>query len=191
MTAGRALSTIPATDIFVAQGKRREESQQGLAALDVAANSQIYLGLPDGQLWRHRDEIADRIVSTVIAHDIGQVMTLGATGYDNHPDHITSHEAAVSAVRILRTSYKRDIGLLALNNAHCGEVAVPGSPVSQQRKLQALALHESQFPLHLINGAQPPAGDITMGGFVIDAAFWDSFSPYHPLIVHGETYDAA
>lgn len=147
--------------------------------------------MPDGELWKHQAEITERLVSAVMANNVDRLMTLGASGYDHHPDHITSHEAAVHAVEILHRRYQRDIGLLALNNGHCGSETVHGTPHTRQRKLRALASHESQFPLEPLNGSAVSSGQLAMAGFAIDAGFWDSFSHYHPLILDGETYDAA
>lgn len=189
--ARKAQSTIPATVIFVTRGNRRNESERGLASLDVSPGGQIYLGLPDGELWQHQAEIAETIVSVVIRHNIGHVMTLGANGYDHHPDHIASHFAAANAVRTLRTHYDRNLNLLTLNNRHCGSEAVKSTTYLRQRKLGALASHQSQFPLSPLNGGFATEHSVVVEGFVIDPDFWNSFAHYQPLILRGETYDVA
>lgn len=189
--ARRAQSTIPVTVIFVARGNRRNESQRGLAALDIPLDGQIYLGLRDGELWRHQEEIEDKIVSAVIGYDIGHIMTLGADGYDQHPDHITSHLAAANAARTLRTKYSRDLGMLSLNSGHSGHDVVVGTPFLRQRKLGALASHQSQFPVMPLSESGINDRHVVVGGFAVDPDFWDSFSQYQALIMQGETYDYA
>lgn len=157
--------------------------------MDVSADNQIYLGLPDGELWRYEDEISDHIVRTVIRHGIRRLVTLGASGYDNHPDHITSHDAAVSAVVTLRSKYQRDIGLLALNSHHHGSVVAPATPHTRRRKLNALLSHASQFPLRHLDEHAGTEGALAMDGFAVDEDFWKSFVRYHPLVLNAETYN--
>lgn len=188
MTVRRALSTTAVTVIFVAHGNRRGESKAGLKVLDISVSRQTYLGLPDGRLWAHQAEITEHIVTTILSNDIGEVMTLGRHGYDEHPDHITTHLAAESAIRVLRRQFGRAVGLSALSQNHSGNHVTAVYGDTRQRKLGALAAHQSQFPIH---PADPEASGnkVTMDGYAIDGDFWESFGLYHPLVLHAETYD--
>ena len=179
------------TVIFVARGNRRSESQLGLAVLDVPLDGQIYLGLPDGELWRHQEEIEEEIVSAVITFGIGHIMTLGANGYDHHPDHITSHLAATNAARTLRKRYGCDLGMLSLNSEHSGHDVVVGTPFLRQKKLGALASHQSQFPVAPLSEGSQTDHHVVVEGFAVDPEFWESFAHYQALIMQGETYDFA
>lgn len=137
----------------------------------------------------YQEQIAEQIVSLVIGHDIGQIMTLGADGYDHHPDHIASHMAAESAARTLRTLYGRDLGMLTLNSTHRGHDAVESTPFLRQRKLGALASHQSQFPVEPLSERSGTKHHVAIEGFAIDADFWNNFADYQALIMQGETYD--
>ncbi len=159
-----------------------------MAMLDVTASRQVYLGLPDGQLWQHEAEIAEQLIALALMHNITRFLTLGRSGYDEHPDHITTHLAAETAARTLRSRHEHGMGVLALSATHNGNHRIAAHTASRQRKLGAIASHQSQFPISIASGKSD--GDVVqLDGYEVESGFWNSFSTYHTLILHGETYE--
>lgn len=123
------------------------------------------MGLPDGELPTVRDTLTKEIAQAIQTLGVTRIHTLGQSGYDGHPDHQATHQAATDAVRTLELLQPPRIW--ALNAAHSGELRTTGDPY---RKLGAMACHISQFALD-------------------DPQFWHQFSLYTPLIWEQETYD--
>lgn len=149
-----------------------------MSQLGFSLENQHYLDLPDGELSAYQDEITEQIIATIALRGISQIVTLGRQGYDEHPDHITTHLAAEAAAKELRATCERRLGLLALNAVHNGEHRRLANLALLRRKLGAMACHRSQFPI-----------EVDHEGATIDTEFWQSFSHYHPLIFYGETYN--
>jgi LmbE family N-acetylglucosaminyl deacetylase len=173
---------------FVADGKRRLESQEGLRYLGIPTESQEYLDLPDGELWAHEATISARVVAMVVARGIKRIITLGRAGYDGHPDHIATHMAAETAVKTLRVEHDVQVEHIALNAHHEGEYKIAVTAQSQERKFGALACHQSQFRVQLLAGTTYEKHS-EIAGWSVEEDFWSSFSLYHPLILKAETYD--
>lgn len=116
---------------------------------------------------KHREQLADIIVRRIHALGSTAIATLGDHGYCGHSDHSAAHHAALDA----QATLAKDgiiLPVLALNNDHEGDVVVP---VNRERKLAALALHETQF------------------GFLRDTPeLPESHQIYEPLL-RAETYD--
>jgi LmbE family N-acetylglucosaminyl deacetylase len=174
---------------FVANGYRATlESAPALTRLGIPASPerQIFLGEPDGDLTSRQDVIAKHISSIVTRHAIRRVVSLGDYGFNGHPDHIASHQAAVLAVDELRED-GYNISHLALNHAHRGERVIVATPEMQIRKLGAMSCHRSQFGINAYGPGCEQA--IILGGYAIDPDFWSGFQPFKPLVTDRETYD--
>lgn len=185
-------STVNHTAIpdFVIAGQRRQESVNGLQALGVKHERQVYLGLQDGDLERSRKELAEAIVDVALERRVGQIFTLGNNGFDGHPDHVSSHQAAVLAVKKLHDlgSY---VSLLGLSSSHDGRHAVEGSDRARSTKLHAMSSHTSQFPIWSAGKYDFSGEPVEVSGYKIEPGFWNDFQTYHPLIMNAETFDAA
>jgi LmbE family N-acetylglucosaminyl deacetylase len=122
------------------------------------------LGLPDGSINR-----GGQLQASVneVAFDFGpnRIFTLGSLGYDLHPDHIASHEAALGAVSLLRDA-GNEVEAWSLNSDHEGEFQ--GGDYWQ--KTGAIALHASQT-------VSP------------DLDHWGGTDLYTPLVVKGEHFE--
>lgn len=95
------------------------------------------------------------------------IATLGLNGFCGHHDHVATHHAAVDA-QVQLAQQDIHIPILALNHDHRGSIKVP---VHRDRKLAALAMHESQF------------------GFITRLSeLPQSYTLYSPLLIT-ETYD--
>lgn len=103
----------------------------------------------------------------VMTHGISRLVTTGEHGYDNHPDHIAMHIAAVAAARLVHLS-GHGVEVWALNREHRGTFAVWGD---RDRKLGAIGCHSTQK-------VHP------------DLLHWGGTDTYTPLIAGPETYDA-
>lgn len=172
---------------FCRSGRRRGESQRGLAKLGVPLKRQVYLGLPDGEGERLEPELTQQIVEVADVYAIGRLVTLGAEGYDQHTDHKAAHRAAVAAKRQLEAARHRPVPLFALDNQHTGEHTVFARGDTRRTKLAAMACHPSQFAISQPSG-RTGLGAVKVDGHVIDPGFWSGFRVYHPLILRGETY---
>ncbi len=140
----------------------------------------------DRELWQDAALLRDAIVSFASSAAIGRIISLGNTGYDSHPDHVTSHQAVEESVKILRGQLGRNTVHLALNADMAGSEVVQARSQVRRQKLDAMSCHASQFPIQPFNIESPD--DVVVGGYGIKKSFWDSFA-YKPLILLGETYD--
>lgn len=128
-------------------------------------------------MFEHEDTLAEVITELLAVQGMQRIVTLGRAGYDGHPDHVTTHLAGERAIKQLAQT-DRQLEHLALNDTHTGEWHRPATDL--WCKLGAMSCHASQFAI-----TRHP------GHLAIEPAFWESFSPYHPLILQGETYDLA
>jgi LmbE family N-acetylglucosaminyl deacetylase len=132
--------------------------------LGVSLSRQVYLGLPDGAITANN--IFQSSLNQVAVDFVpDRVFTLGRRGYDLHPDHVSSHEAALGAVSLLRES-GRDVGIWALDEYHQGEL-LDGD---YWNKIGAMAMHVSQT-------------------VSTDFDHWGGTDFYTPLIVKGEHFE--
>jgi LmbE family N-acetylglucosaminyl deacetylase len=164
-TDGKASTVDLKGNGFVESGRRREESYHGLEYLGVPRNQQLYLSLPDGELENHIPQLRDAILEAMSSCAVNSLVTLGPDGYDDHPDHKASHNAALMSACELDPDKQPDI--FALNSQHSGRHVAGGHT---WKKLTAMAHHQSQFDLD-------------------NPDFWQEFEPYAPLICQQETYD--
>ena len=171
---------------FVRNGRRREESSEGLLRSGISEVNQHFLGLADGKLSETAvsEQITKALFVLLQDRDITDVYTLGVHGYDGHPDHIATHRAATKAVRLFNSEYAKNVSLHALAADNHGAQAIP---VNTAQKLFAMSAHKSQF---LIRNPSEVAFDngVTIEEYSIDRDFWKSFEPYHSLILEQETY---
>lgn len=128
--------------------------------MGVPLRRQIYLGLPDGNLAGHGNQLAEHIGAIVDAIQPAHIYTTGPDGYDGHGDHIAVHAATLQAAAGEQTIW----GLAA---DHQGALSVTGNT---NRKLGALSFHASQR--------------VTQ-----DMTRWGDTDVYTPLIVGAETYN--
>ncbi len=173
---------------FIVERKRKQESERGLACLGLTLKQQTYLGLPDGNLTKHLPDMTEQIITFVNRHDVFRVFTLGRDGYDNHPDHVATHNAAETAIGILNEQYGKHLTLLALNNLQGGSHALVATEDSRKLKLAAMSCHKSQFVIAPFKEYEDKTCH-QLDGFAIQASCWKHLSIYHPLILQGETYD--
>lgn len=168
---------------FVHSGKRQQESAEGLRRSGVPPEGQHFLSLPDGKLSdsTYYEQLVQSLQELLLAEPISEIYTLGAQGYDGHPDHIATHKALLEAVK--RTNCNATI--YGLNANHSGSRVIP---VHTHRKLYAMSAHGSHFLIH--DSEQLPFTKSTpVSGYSIDTDFWEYFTPYHRLILEQETYD--
>jgi LmbE family N-acetylglucosaminyl deacetylase len=144
--------------------RRRRESQASLSFYGV--RNQIYLELPDGELWPNIAYLQQALGEVIAREEISRVVTTGKKGYDKHPDHIALHAAAVEAARAASLA-GQDIEVWALIDRHEGEQKMFGDI---SLKLGAMALHRTQR-------VHP------------DLTLWGGSTLYTPLILGPETYD--
>ena len=76
---------------------RRAESSVAAERLGLAAVPRIHLGLPDGGLGRHEDELTERLADQVRDDDV----VLAPWSGDGHPDHEACGRAAGAVARTL------------------------------------------------------------------------------------------
>lgn len=107
----------------------------------------------------------------VLEHHITALATMGPDGYDGHPDHIATHQAALQAQRLLHEQ-NYSVYVLALRRDGAGEVVFA---VDRERKMAALAHHATQMPLDA-------HGQLDVQRFLQEHA------AYSPLLER-ETYD--
>ncbi|GEM_PF-1960927 len=153
---GATLHTLTATDGEASNrgnpeglGKqRRSEAIEALDGYGVLRENQHFLELPDGKLSSkehpdiNRGIIKAEIGRLLVAHDVQIVVTLGQHGYDNHPDHIAVHDAALTAARI-HAADNPDLRLFGLTRNDTPLQIV----VDATLKLLRLRPHRSQVEL--------------------------------------------
>jgi LmbE family N-acetylglucosaminyl deacetylase len=174
---------------FVKAGKRRQEAAEAYKRLHVAPRQQHYLGLPDGELYLPHWQLAlaSNIGGITLKEGISQLFTLGSDGFDNHPDHIATHEASVEAQKLLASAGK-EVSVWELKSNQLGEIVVP---VNASEKLQLAEAH-SQFelwPVALKDVEAMSPGDDTIGGYIFSKDTRERMRPYDSLLEQ-ETYTA-
>ncbi|PID32474.1 hypothetical protein CR970_00355 [Candidatus Saccharibacteria bacterium] len=157
---------------------REEESQHSLAVLGVEHHRQQYSRLPDTKLVNYTGALALSIASHAIENDLYDYYTLGEYGYDGHPDHQATHQAARLAAAILRLTQSRPLQLWSLtadiDHAHTT------IPTTTTPKLAALSRHETQMPLR-----HDTQGSI----HITDGTYWEQFvDQYGTLLYENEHY---
>lgn len=173
--------------MFIAERKRLGESTEGLERAGIPKTNQIYLHLPDGSLNRPDvfAKLLENLQQVIESHPFDHIYTLGAAGYDGHPDHIATHQAAVQVTEDIYSKTGRVIAIRALNESGGG---TEKHPVKAAQKLHAMSAHKSQFKIRDKSEGAYPTG-LNIDDLSVDADFWEYFKPYHTVITIAETYD--
>lgn len=135
---------------------RRTEARDAMALLGVPAEQLHFLDLPDGRLTAEQARLMSGIESLI--ERLRPRTVMAPFRYDQHPDHLAVHRAAVAAlrgradIRLLQYFVYYRYPLLAepdirrwVAPRHC--VGVDMAPV-RTRKRQALACYRSQVERH-------------------------------------------
>jgi LmbE family N-acetylglucosaminyl deacetylase len=154
-------------------GIRLREAAAAYSDYGIPHDRQYYLGLPDGRLHEatHHAQLSRSFQKLFAALGVTVVITPGELGFDGHRDHQAVHMAALHAVGALRSDgiLMRLFGLDSEGLIHVD--------VDEQRKLNVLANHRTQFSMQLVNGAwQPTAQSRAL------------LSPYEHLLHDSERY---
>lgn len=147
--------------------RRRRESVVAAAALGVDADRLVHLGIPDGEVAAHEDDVVAAVVELV--GDGRDALLVAPYRGDGHPDHeAAGRAAAVAAVRTDARLLEYPIWLL-----HAGEPsALEGVEVvhlaldehERAAKRQAIAAHGSQVhPL-----SDEPGDEVLLGEHVLE-----------------------
>jgi LmbE family N-acetylglucosaminyl deacetylase len=136
--------------VFVATGKRREESIAALGLLGIVKQRQRYAEMPDGLLASHASRLGMVIATTAEAFGVDSIVSFGQDGFDNHADHVATYTAAQYAAA------ETGLDHFVRSAEPEGDISFGGSPAV---KLGAMALHRSQYPME-------------------DPVFWQKFQPY-------------
>lgn len=173
---------------YVVKGNRRKESHEGLRRTGIPLERQYYLNLPDGDLASstHFAQLVTALRHLILSEHITRIFTLGADGFDEHPDHIATHLATLKALEQIQQKHPSlAFEVYALNAHGRGEHIVS---VDTRRKLHAMCAHKSQF-LVSEQDEKDTKNCAIICGHSIDTDFWEYFKPYHQLILKQETYN--
>jgi len=83
------------------------------------------------------------------------IVTLGARGFDEHPDHSGTHDAACDASNILLQEYDLYTPVFGLNADGTGRFQIHLTDEMRRMKQAALTSHPSQMPLTKTGGLDP------------------------------------
>lgn len=143
---------------------RAAEAVEALTILGVPSSNVSFLGLPDGSLSRHRDEVSMRVAERV--QTIHADYVLVPFRYDRHPDHLALNRAVTKArltgcigatvveyfvyakSRMLRSGDVRDY-------VAAEDTVRVRDPGAAERKRAALACHRSQTTLFFRGQRRP------------------------------------
>ena len=152
---------------------REVESRLSLESLGVAADRQTYLHLPDTKLVKYTGTLALGIARHALHYNLSDYYTLGQSGYDNHPDHIATHQAAAIAQTLL--SRTQPIRIWELSPDGSADITVNAGHTP---KLGALAFHQTQMPLR----RDPLSGELC----ATDQRHWDKFIEVYGQVLFNE-----
>jgi LmbE family N-acetylglucosaminyl deacetylase len=153
---------------------RRGESIGGLAFLGVDHHRQAYIAYPDTKLVKYTHPLAMLITQHAVQHGIHDYFTLGQQGFDGHPDHIATHDAATLAQQQLYM-LGHPITLWALTADRSPDITKV--PSVHTPKLAAIAHHQTQMPL------QRDASGVLQ---VTDQSYWDWFVGIYGEVLFAE-----
>lgn len=172
VTDGEASHDSPgATAITALHDVRQRESRAGLDVLGVDSREVTRLGLPDGAVLRHGEQLRGHVRR--LLRPIDRVVTTWRL--DGHPDHEATAEAVAAACG--------ELGCELLEAPvwmwHWARPAQPGmpwhrlhacalSPASLTRKRQALDCHRSQL------APRGPALGPVLDDAIVERALWPS-----------------
>lgn len=168
LTDGDASHPSSPTHSRVALGeRRRRESIVAAAALGVDAERLVHLGIADGELAAHEDEVVAAIVE-LVGDGRGTLLVAPYRG-DGHPDHeAAGRAAAIAAVRTDARLLEYPIWLL-----HAGEPSALGDVQvvhlalddhERAAKQRAIDAHASQVhPL-----SDEPGDEVLLGEHVLE-----------------------
>lgn len=162
--ATSAVGTARAAGVTPRQlaGIRRAELAAALARLRVGAQV-TRLGMPDGRLADHEDDLRAAI-EAVVRGQSGRTVLLAPWEHDPHPDHRAAGRAALSTARRTRTdSWAYPVWLRHAYHPEAGEVPwaklrrVTLDPTERTVKRTAIAAYESQIrpPSQLVEAVLP------------------------------------
>ena len=146
--------------------RRRDESERGLAQLDVSAEAVTRLGLPDGKVTAHAGRLREALQPLLQADDI--VVTTWRL--DGHPDHDATGEATAEVCDAIGATLV-EAPVWMWHWSQPGDPRVPWhrlrplplSAPAHGRKISALAEHASQLCVR-------QQADGSRQGAVLDAA---------------------
>ena len=127
---------------------RRAEQDDALTELGLAGATVARLGIPDGSVANHEDELVDAIATVVDDEAIGSVLT--PWDHDHHADHETCGRAVRRARRHSASSYTIVSGLFwsMLREPAPPELALAALVLTSDemmRKSAAIRRHRSQI----------------------------------------------
>lgn len=149
MTDGSKGTNDPAADPEALVQTRRAE--QAAAAKHTGVQDLVWLPYADGEL-PETDEVRDRIIGLIRQIKPDLVMTIDPfIPYEAHPDHLRTGRLVLAAAlfaplpRFAPGSEPHEVPAVALAQTHRPNTYVDVT-VQFDRKLAALASHQSQFP---------------------------------------------
>jgi LmbE family N-acetylglucosaminyl deacetylase len=182
-TNGEA-STYGDTEVLSTQG-RRHEALRALRHYGVPEQHVRFGELPDGMLVDgYKDHLEGAILRALRTVPFAAVVTLGAIGYDRHPDHIAVHEASLAAAseHMREGNEVRAFGLTRGQGTYF-------IPADQTKKLGALAEHRTQFEISRSPNLLPNSSVMGETGLWVSADTRRRLGPYqlnHQLEVYKE-----
>lgn len=162
---------------------RSNESQAALGSIGVRLH--YLFDYPDGQLeaLEHTDRFSEDLAKLAfgLSGFYGgdwAFLTLGPDGKDGHPDHIASHNAALSASIKLAQRYDgMSVPVIGHNAEGTGAYKLPITDSLRKTKMAFLRHHASQ--MHFVDGEPDPT---------FFRRFLDEYG-YRQVIEEVETYD--
>jgi len=140
---------------FIAHGGREQEANKAAKRWGIPPQNVHHLRFPDGfansdnSSSHYIDALTLSFIGLMRAKRVSKVVTAGAHGYDQHPDHVAVHLAAARAVKFLRLTYNQRITLFSLTAHNASSLQLP---VNRHAKLWALIAHCSQFAGYRVFG---------------------------------------